>query len=155
MFVSPDVGSFRLTHADAPAPGTFEAIFNALDASSRPMSGPARPWLLVIPTHDGDGAVTGGLWSCTLFQWLHVQMLFVPESSRRLGIGSALMASAESMARERGCVGAIVGTFSFQAASFYRKPGFALFGALDDYPPGHSRLYFRKRYDQSLPEWSV
>jgi GNAT superfamily N-acetyltransferase len=101
---------------------------------------------LVIPIHDGAGAVVGGLWACTVFAWLHVQMLFVPENLRDMGVGSALMATAEAAARERGCVGAYVDTFSFQAAPFYSKLGFTPFGVLDDFPPGHRRLFFRKRF---------
>jgi GNAT superfamily N-acetyltransferase len=139
--------------SDNPEAGTFEAIFAALDASSRPLVGPAQPRLLVIPIRDDRGSVLGGFWGCTIFQWLHVQMLFVPEALRGLGVGSALMASAEAAARGRGCRGAYVDAFSFQAAPFYRKLGFTLFGVLDDFPPGYHRLYFRKRFD-AVPEWS-
>jgi hypothetical protein len=103
--------------------------------------------LLVIPIRSDNGSVAGGLWSYTLFEWLHVQMLFVPEPLRRLGVGAALMASAEAEALERGCRGACVDTFSFQAAPFYQRIGFTLFGRLDDCPPGHDRLYFHKRFD--------
>lgn len=133
--------------SDAPPAGTFEAIYAALEASSLGVIGPARPRLLVIPIRDDNGSVAGGFWGYTLFEWLHVQMLFVPEPLRGLGIGAALMASAEAEARARGCRGAHVDTFSFQAAPFYRKIGFSLFGKLDDCPPGHDRLYFRKRLD--------
>jgi GNAT superfamily N-acetyltransferase len=103
--------------------------------------------LLVIPLHDDQAAVAGGFWGYTLFQWLHVQMLLVPEALRGRGIGSALMASAEAEARRRGCLGALVDAYSFQAAPFYQKIGYTVFGVLDDYPPGHDRLYFRKRFD--------
>jgi GNAT superfamily N-acetyltransferase len=126
--------------SDSPAPGTFEAIFAALDASSRDLIGPAQPRLLMIPIRDDAGVVVGRFWGRTLFQWLHVEMLFVPEPLRGLGVGSALMASAEAHARARGCRGAHVETFSFQAAPFYRKLGFSVFGVLEDSPPGHSRL---------------
>lgn len=139
--------------SDSPEAGTFEAIFAALDASSRPLVGPAQPRLLVIPIRDDGGAVVGGFWGCTLFQWLHVQMLFVPEALRGLGVGSALMASAEAAARGRGCRGAYVDAFSFQAAPLYRKLGFTLSGVLDDFPPGYDRLYFRKGFDADV-EWS-
>jgi GNAT superfamily N-acetyltransferase len=125
----------------------FEAMYAALEANSLAVIGPAQPRLLVIPIRDDKGSVAGGFWGCTLFGWLHVQMLFVPESLRRLGVGAALMASAETEARKRGCRGACVDTFSFQAAPFYQKIGFTLFGKLDDCPPGHDRLYFHKRYD--------
>jgi GNAT superfamily N-acetyltransferase len=138
-------GEFR--PSDSPAPGTFEAIFRALEASSVPVIGPAVLKWLVIPLHDAVGHVVGGLWGCTNFQWLHVQMLFVPEEQRGRGIGAALMASAEAEARARGCRGVHVDTFSFQAVSFYRGLGYSCFGTLEDYPPGHSQVYFYKRFE--------
>jgi len=135
-----------LTASDTPAPGTFEAIYTALEACSRPLIGPAQPRLLTIPIHDDHGTVAGGLWGYTLFGWLHVQMLFVPEGLRNRGVGAALMAAAETEARARGCRGAHVDTFSFQAVPFYRKLGFIQFGVLDDCPPGHARLFFCKLF---------
>lgn len=134
----------RLTALDSAGPAVFEAIFTALDESSRSVIGPAKPRLLVIPIHDDAGAVGGGLWGYTLFGWLHVQMLFVPEALRNLGVGSALLAAAESEARIRGCCGAHLDAFSFQAAPFYQRLGYRLFGRLADFPPGHERLYFYK-----------
>jgi GNAT superfamily N-acetyltransferase len=131
---------------DAPAPGMFEAIYGALEASSLALIGPARPRLLVIPIHDDNGSVAGGLWGYTLFEWLHVQMLFVPEPLRGLGIGAALMASAEAEARDRGCRGVYVDTFSFQAGPFYQRIGFTQYGRLSDCPPGHDRMYLCKRF---------
>ena len=135
-----------LVPSDSPQPGMFEALYAALDTCSRALIGPARPRLLVIPIKNDAGAIAGGLWGYTLFEWLHVQMLFVPEPLRGLGIGSALMAAAEAEARARGCRGAHVDTFSFQAVPFYQKLGFSLFGKLEDCPPGHDRLFFQKRF---------
>ena len=136
----------RLTGYDHPDQGTFEAIFHALDASSEALIGLTRPQLLVIPIHTEDGLVTGGFWGCTTFRWLHVQMLFVPEPLRGHGIGSALMTSAEIEAQERGCLGAHVDAFSFQAAPFYRKIDYTQFGVLHEFPPGHDRLFLYKRF---------
>ncbi|HUB10452.1 MAG TPA: GNAT family N-acetyltransferase [Acetobacteraceae bacterium] len=131
--------------SDDPDPGTFQAIYAALDACSRPVIGPAQPRLLVIPIRNDDGAVAGGLWGCTCLGWLQVQMLFVPEPLRGRGIGTLLMAEAEAEASARGCLGVQVDTFSFQAVGFYQKLGFAVFGTLRDCPPGHDRLFFAKR----------
>ena len=125
--------------------GMFEAMFRALDQVSHDTIGPAAPRLLVIPIRDDAGAAVGGLWAVSLFQWMQVEMLLVPEPMRGQGIGSALMAMAEIEAENRGCLGMHVDTFSFQAGPFYEKIGFSLFGALDDCPPGHRRLYFQKR----------
>jgi GNAT superfamily N-acetyltransferase len=123
----------------------FESIFTALDGASREVIGPAEPRLLVIPIRSDSGTVTGGLWGVTLFRWLEVEMLFVPLPMRGQGVGSALMAAAETEARDRGCLGIRVDAFSFQAGRFYEKIGFSLFGALGDCPPGHQRLFFQKR----------
>jgi GNAT superfamily N-acetyltransferase len=132
---------------DQPAPGTFQALVQLLDASSRSLIGTAQPRLLVIPLRADNGTIAGGFWGATMFEWLHVGLLFVPESLRSQGVGSALMAAAEDEARKRGCRGAYVDTFSFQAGPFYEKLGFTPFGTLHDYPPGHSQIYLSKRFD--------
>jgi GNAT superfamily N-acetyltransferase len=141
----PDHALTALAASDTAERSVFEAIFAALDASSREVIGPARPRLLIIPIRDDSGTVTGGLWGVTLFRWLAVEMLFVPQSMRGRGVGSALMASAEIEARNRGCLGVHVDALSFQAPQFYEKIGFSLFGTLEDCPPGHQRLFFQKR----------
>jgi GNAT superfamily N-acetyltransferase len=134
-----------LIASDTAERSVFEAIFNALDRSSRDVIGPVSPRLLVIPILNGAGDVAGGFWGVTLFRWLEIEMLFVPEAMRGRGLGSALMTTAEAEARGRGCLGIRVDTFSFQAGPFYRKMGFSLFGALDDCPPGYQRMFFQKR----------
>jgi GNAT superfamily N-acetyltransferase len=134
-----------LAASDAPPPGMFEAIFARLDENSRPLIGPAIARPLVIPLRDEAGSVGGGFWGMTMFQWLHVQMLFVPEASRGSGLGTEIMDIAERDARERGCAGSCVDTLGFKAARFYERLGYARFGVLDEYPPGFQRIYLRKR----------
>ncbi len=134
-----------LIASDTAERSVFNAIFSALDRSSRDVIGPVSPRLLVIPIRNAAGEVAGGFWGVTLFQWLEIEMLFVPEDMRGQGIGSALMTTAEAEARERGCLGIRVDTFSVRAAAFYRKLGFSLFGVLDGCPPGHQRMFFHKR----------
>ena len=67
---------------------------------------------------------------------------------RGAGLGRQLLQRAEAIARERGCHGLWLDTFSFQARGFYEKLGFSLFGEIEDYPPGHSRFFLRKRLDR-------
>ena len=101
--------------------------------------------LAVTLVHPETSAVLGGLWGDTGFTQLHVGQLFVPESLRGSGHGSRLMLAAENEARRRGCVGAWLDTFSFQARGFYEKLGYSVFGTIDDFPPGHSRFFLKKR----------
>jgi GNAT superfamily N-acetyltransferase len=137
--------------SDTAERSTFEAIFQALDGASRDVIGQAKPRLLVIPLRDEEGRVIGGFWGVSLFRWLHLEMLFVPQAMRGQGIATALLASAETEARSRDCLGIYVDTFSFQAAPFYAKMGFSTFGVLDDCPPGHQRLFLQKRLSWACP----
>lgn len=97
--------------------------------------------------HDQTDAVVGGLHGRILYGWLFIELLVVPEQARGQRMGSQLLDMAEDLARERGCVGVWLDTFDFQAPEFYRKQGYEQFGELDDYPPGHQRLFFKKRLD--------
>jgi len=49
-------------------------------------------------------------------------------------------------AMRRGCSGAWLDAFSFQARGFYEKLGYAVFGSIEDYPPGHSRFFLKKTF---------
>ena len=62
---------------------------------------------------------------------------------RGQGVGRALMGHAEAHARERECHSAWLDTF--QARGFYEALGYVPFGELEDYPPGQSRYFLRKR----------
>lgn len=90
-------------------------------------------------------AVLGGLHGRIFFRWMFIELLVVPEQARGQRMGSQLMTMAENLAHERECVGIWLDTFDFQAPEFYRKHGYEAFGQLDDYPPGHHRLFFQKR----------
>ena len=94
---------------------------------------------------DAAGQIAGGLIGWTFLDWMAVDYLWVREDLRGQGIGSRLLASAEELARERGCHSMQLDTFSFQAPDFYRRHGFEVFGVLDGYAGKHQRIYFRKR----------
>src|SRR5215471_4012168 len=79
---------------------------------------------LVLTVHDEKDAIIGGLWGRTAFSWLFVELLFVPEALRRRGIGKELMSRAESEAIVRGCHGAWLDTYEFQARGFYERLGY-------------------------------
>src|SRR5262245_33330187 len=93
--------------------------------------------LVILVSHPETGEVLGGLWGETMYSYLHVELLFIPEPLRHVGIGSGLMRQAESEAIQRGCRGAWLDTFSFQARGFYERLGYTVFGSIADCPPGH------------------
>nr|WP_240164143.1 GNAT family N-acetyltransferase [Pseudomonas allii] len=97
---------------------------------------------------DDAGATQGGLYAKISGQWLFVELLVVPEVARGQGLGAKLMNKVEALAREKGCQGIWLDTFSFQAPDFYRRLGFSIFGELKDYPvAGYNRFFMQKRFD--------
>jgi GNAT superfamily N-acetyltransferase len=64
---------------------------------------------------------------------------------RGRGVGGELLDRAEAIARARGCTDAYTDTFDFQAPGFWIRHGYEEFGRLEGMPPGHSRVWFRKK----------
>jgi GNAT superfamily N-acetyltransferase len=93
---------------------------------------------------DDAGQSVGGLWGELYYDWLFVELLFVPESLRGKDFGSKLLGEAERIAKAKGCTGIWLDTFSFQAPGFYEKHGYERFAALENYPRGKQRFFFRK-----------
>lgn len=69
------------------------------------------------------------------------------ELLRGQGHGVRLMDAAKALAVQRGALAANVRTHSFQAEDFYLKRGYVVFGRLDDYRLGHTKLFLRKLLD--------
>jgi GNAT superfamily N-acetyltransferase len=135
--------------AECPMAKDRAAILDALvlhNANSGP-SIVAAPLAVLI--RGPVGAVIGGLWGITLYDWLQVELLVVPESMRGVGLGRKLIAKAEEAAQARGCVGVWLDTFSFQAPGFYERLGYRTLATIKDHPIGGARHVFAKRLDRS------
>jgi GNAT superfamily N-acetyltransferase len=101
----------------------------------------ARRFALLL--RDEPGRLAAGLSSLVSWQWLFVEALWVGDAWRGRGVGRALLTQAEAHAVAAGCHSAWLDTF--QARDFYLALGYRQFGALDDYPPGQTRFFLRKR----------
>lgn len=129
-----------------PSPAEVDAVLQPLVGHNRAVNGRLGFQPFAIHLTDDD-VVTGGIVGMTNFDWLIVQYLFVPEARRRQGIGTRLMAEAERFATERGCVGAWLDTFAFQARPFFEGLGYSLVGTIEDHPIGSGRHFLSKRFD--------
>ena len=107
----------------------------------------ARPYdftALRLAIFDAQGNVRAGLLGATGWAWLNIDILFVETEQRNRGLGRELVQRAIKIAQIRGCVGAMLDTFDFQARGFYEKQGFSVFGELVNMPPGHIRYWMRR-----------
>lgn len=144
---------YRIATPNPATEAHFHAIEDVLIAFSDPRAGvgdwPDRHLCLAIP--DGQGGIAGGLWGRFYYDWLFVELICVPEARRGEGLGAALLAMAEAQARAWGAIGVWLDTFSFQARGFYEKHGYAVFGEISDFPPGHQRFFLARRLDPTGP----
>jgi uncharacterized protein (DUF924 family)/GNAT superfamily N-acetyltransferase len=105
-------------------------------------------FFLKSPSGEWLGGLLGNIWG----GWLHVTHLWVASAVRRQRHGTRLLQAAEDYAVERGCIAATLETTSFEARPFYEKRGYEVFATLDDYPPGHSKFFLRKRFTAPPPD---
>jgi len=132
----------RIELDEAPSREDRKALGRAIDAFNA-RTVPYSQDRFAIHMRDAGGMLVGGLDGILYWEWLFVDNLWVHDDLRGLGHGRDLLARGERYAHERGCHSAWLETF--QALGFYLKCGYGVFGTLEDYPPGQTRSFLRKR----------
>jgi GNAT superfamily N-acetyltransferase len=136
--------SFAIRAVDDDHESTRKAILQPLVAFNTSKAAPSGYRPIAFAIDDDRGNTIGGLSGYTEYGWLFVELLVVPESLRGQGVGTELMRRAEAEAVARGCHGAWLDTFEFQARGFYERLGYTCFGELKNYPTG-PRFFMSKR----------
>ena len=94
---------------------------------------------------DESGRIRAGIYGYTWGGCCYVSYLWVHESERGHGLGTALLAAAEEHAKMKGCSVVILATHSFQAPAFYERMGYEQQAVVQDHPVGHASVVFAKR----------
>jgi len=137
-------GAVTISQSDQPSTEEVAAVTEILNNNNLRYGYQWASLPLSVVLKDAQGNLVGGLIGSTNWGWLHVDLLSVEANLRGLGYGSKLLETAENIARERGCTFAYLDTFSFQAQAFYEKHGYEIWGSLEDFPLGASRIYLKK-----------
>jgi GNAT superfamily N-acetyltransferase len=136
--------NLRIATDLAPHADDLAQVRNGLMAFNESQAGPAQVDRFAVYLRDADDTIQGGLVGFFAWQWMSVDWLWVSDSLRGQGHGSALLREAESLARSVGCVGAKLDTYEFQAKPFYQKHGYSVFGVLEGYPANTRTYYLQK-----------
>ena len=93
---------------------------------------------------DDSGNIRAGICGYTWGGCCYVSYLWVHESERGHGLGTALLRTAEEHARKRGCKVVFLATHSFQAPGFYERLGYTQQAVVKDHPVGYASLVLAK-----------
>ncbi len=137
--------AWTITLEADPDPALRAKILEPLAAHNESVAGPGHWGLLAITVRGRDGEVAGGLWGRTGYGFLFVELLALGPA-KGVGLGREVMGLAEREARRRGLLGMWLDTWTFQAPDFYPKLGFVECGRIAEYPPGHDRIFYVKRF---------
>jgi GNAT superfamily N-acetyltransferase len=126
------------------AESDIKAVQDGLKGFNDAITGDGNYSPVTLVVRDEQGQVIGGLLAHIYWQWIYVAILWLHEDIRGQGLGSQLLARAEQIGLAKGCHSIHLDTMSFQAPDFYLKHGYTIWGQLDDYPPGHRRIFLKK-----------
>jgi GNAT superfamily N-acetyltransferase len=120
----------RIDLDDNPSAADLQQVLDGVRAYNRAAIGQERPRPVACFLRDDDGRILGGahgdMWGLSV----HIAAMWVAESERGKGYGSALLTAVENYAANQGCRMSYLETTSFQARPFYESLGYQIFGEL-------------------------
>ena len=133
---------FAVGDSDADLAERLDQEISAFNAAA---SGHHDARMLSVAVRGDDGDLRGGLYGWTWGGCGYVDLLWVRDDQRGLGLGADLLATAEAEIRRRGCDRVALSTHSFQAPGFYARLGYAECGRTPGYPRGHDDIHLVKQ----------
>ena len=138
------MSTFEVTSDTKPFEAEVRRVHRGLREFNASVIGEADFRLIGVFARDDAGDLIGGLVGATYWKLLHIESLWVVDEHRRHGYATRILEVAESEAVRRGCLGAFLDTFSFQARPLYERLGYRVVGTIPGFPAGHERYFMVK-----------
>lgn len=138
------MGNVRIVSEPQASSQDREVVSEGIDLFNVAATGDANYSPLAIFLKDDRGAVLGGALGNLWGGWLDLSTLWVAEPLRGQGHGTRLLEAAEEEAKQFGCTGVFLTTFSFQAPTFYERLGYEVVADIPDYPTGYTYHVLKK-----------
>ncbi len=124
-----------------------EVLDREIYAFNAAATGHADGRLLRIAVRDESGQLLAGLAGWTWGGCGYIDLFWVRADQRGGGLGTQMLAAAESEMRDRRCDRVALSTHSFQAPDFYAKAGYVECGRTPGYPRGYDEIHMVKRFE--------
>ena len=112
-----------------------EPLRNALKAFNESKLADYSAEPIIVKAYTNHGQMCGAVHGWLQFGWLYVNMLWVDESFRRRGIGTALLEKLEGYATSRGICRSRLATSDFQPGyALYRQYGYEVYATIPIMP---------------------
>ena len=148
------MGAVTLNLDECPFADDLRQILDGVRTYNRAAVGHERPRAVACFLRDNDGRIVGGAHGDLWGRSVHIAAMWVAESERGKGHGSALLRALEDYAATRGHMLAYLETTSFQARPFYESLGYRVFGELVGIAEGCTLFFLRKDLQAPIPEAS-
>ncbi len=123
---------------------TKSAIQTGLFDANVQCTGDGNFDLVFVTARDSNSKVIGGVVGEAYWGWVNFTTVWVHPEHRRKGVASRMLNVAEAEAARMGYTQAYLDTFSFQAPDLYLRSGYEIFGRLENFPPGSTRVFMQK-----------
>lgn len=134
-----------ITRKDKLSEKEQQALWDGIENFTQAIVGDTGRHDLSFLLHNERGEIMGGVQgNYDNFGWLWIDSLWVSKHVRGQGLGIQLLIKIEAEALQNGCTNSHLTSFSYQAADFYIKQGYEIFGELENYPKEHSRCWLKK-----------
>ncbi|PZR98754.1 MAG: N-acetyltransferase [Candidatus Nephthysia bennettiae] len=138
------MASTRMTMTDDPTRDERDYLDERIYEYNVATTGITDGRLMLFTVRDEQEHVIAGLSGWSWGGCMEIEYLWVREQWRGKGLGAQLLAAAEAEGIARGCTQVVIDTHSFQAPEFYKKHGYEVYGAVDNYPRGFAHIHLKK-----------
>jgi GNAT superfamily N-acetyltransferase len=138
------VAAITLQLDEQPSHDDLNQLVGGVRDYNRGVTGQDSPRPVACFLRDDEGRIVGGALGDLWGRSVHIAAMWVAESHRGKGHGSALLRTVEDYAARHGHLLAYLETTSFQARPFYEGLGYCVFGELTDVAEGCTLFFLRK-----------
>lgn len=145
------VSAVTLDMDENPSAEDLRQVVDGVRTYNQGIVGNGPPRAVACFLRDDEGQIVGGAHGELWGRSVHIAAMWVDESQRGKGHGSALLTAVEECAAKHGATLAYLETTSFQARPFYESLGYCVFGELVGIDEGCTLFFLQKELKALTP----